>query len=308
MKVSKVKTVDLFAGFGGFSLGAEQAGASVAWAANHWQTAVDAHARNHPGTKHVCQDLRQADWTELPSYDLLLAAPACQGHSEASQPKRRKYHDALRATAWAVVDCAEVTQPKALIVENVPAFRRWKLFPVWRQALEMLGYELSEHLLTASHFSVPQRRKRLFVVGTRKPGYRFKAPWCVLEPPFGPCIDWNADVAWTRVRDATAAVRKRIAKGRRNHGQRFLTQHVTGHPGVGLDEPIRTITTQDQWAIVDGDHYRPLTVGENTLGMGFPADYAWPRGISRSDQIKGLGNAVSPPVAAKLVSSVAAHM
>ena len=48
-------------------------------------------------------DLRQADWTTLPEYDLLCASPACQGHSPASQPRRRLYHDALRATAFAVI-------------------------------------------------------------------------------------------------------------------------------------------------------------------------------------------------------------
>lgn len=36
------KVADLFAGFGGFSEGAEQAGAQVIWAANHWRTAVGA--------------------------------------------------------------------------------------------------------------------------------------------------------------------------------------------------------------------------------------------------------------------------
>lgn len=84
-----MKAIDLFAGFGGFTLGATQAGARVVWAANHWPLAVETHARNHAGTEHVCQDLRQADWTALPRFDLLLASPACQGHSQAAQPKRR---------------------------------------------------------------------------------------------------------------------------------------------------------------------------------------------------------------------------
>src|SRR5690242_5304548 len=95
--------VDLFSGAGGFTCGAAMAGVPVAFAANHWPLAVETHKLNHPTTQHVCQDLRQADWTALPKYDLLLASPACQGHSTASQPQRRQYHDAMRATAWAVV-------------------------------------------------------------------------------------------------------------------------------------------------------------------------------------------------------------
>lgn len=80
------------------------------YAANHWPLAVEAHAANHPETRHECQDLRQADWTSLPAHDLLLASPACQGHSTAANGARRSNggvaatHDALRATAWAVVD------------------------------------------------------------------------------------------------------------------------------------------------------------------------------------------------------------
>src|SRR6185295_18994598 len=99
---------------------------------------------NHPDTEHVCQDLRQADWTRLPAYDLLLASPACQGHSTASQPKRPLYHDEMRATAWSVGDCADVTNPKAIIVENGPAFFQWRLFPIWRDALIQLGYYVQE--------------------------------------------------------------------------------------------------------------------------------------------------------------------
>lgn len=45
-----MKAIDLFAGWGGFTLGAEQAGATVVWAGNHWPLAVEAHAQNHPRT------------------------------------------------------------------------------------------------------------------------------------------------------------------------------------------------------------------------------------------------------------------
>ncbi|MFZ4626660.1 MAG: DNA cytosine methyltransferase, partial [Rhodoferax sp.] len=75
--------IDLFAGAGGFSTGATMAGCSVVWAANHWQAAVTVHAANHPKTQHICQDLHQARWCDVPAHDLLLASPCCQGHSHA---------------------------------------------------------------------------------------------------------------------------------------------------------------------------------------------------------------------------------
>jgi len=290
-----MKAIDLFAGWGGFTLAAEMADVDVVWAANHWPLAVEAHALNHPKTEHVCQDLRQANWARLPRYDLMLASPSCQGHSEASQPKRAvdpRFHDAMRATAWAVVDCADVTTPKALIVENVPEFREWRLYSKWRECLETIGYHLTEHVLTASHHGVPQRRRRLFIIGTRRVA-KLTLPTPTPEPAFGPCINWNEGI-WKPVALAPHAVQERIARGRKRLGRRFITQHVTGHPGIPLDEPIRTITTKDQFAAVDGDHYRPLTVRETARGMSFPENYTWPAHASRRDMITGLGNAVCP--------------
>ena len=299
--------IDMFAGWGGFTEGATRAGANVVWAANHWDLAVEAHAANHPGAVHVCQDLNQADWSTVPDFDLLLASPACQGHSMASQPRRRAHHDALRATAWAVIDCADAHEPETIIVENVPAFARWRLFPAWREALVAMGYRIDELVINAALHGVPQRRNRLFVVASRR---RLDLGGLVegsgQETPFGPCLDLDDPAPWRPVVEAPPRVRERVAKGRRSHGDRFLTQHVTNHPGVPLDEPIRTITTGDQWAIVDGPMYRPLTVRECARGMGFPDSYKWPEHATRKDKIRGLGNAVPPAMAQALVERVAA--
>jgi len=48
-----MNVIDLFAGAGGFSTGALMAGCRVVWAANHWQSAVEVHAINHPGAAMV---------------------------------------------------------------------------------------------------------------------------------------------------------------------------------------------------------------------------------------------------------------
>lgn len=302
-----MRAVDLFAGWGGFTEGAGRVGVDVVWAANHWPLAVEAHRTNHPAAEHVCQDLRQADWTALPPFELLLAAPACQGHSTASQPGRRAYHDEMRATAWSVVDCADVTEPRAIIVENVLTFLRWRLFGVWRCALEQLGYHVSEHIVRASDHGAPQRRERLFVVATRRaaPIARGLAARARPELPFGPCIEWDVP-GWRPVSSSSAAVQERVRRSReRLREVRFLTQHTSDHMGVSLNEPIRTITTKDQWAIVDGDRYRPLTVRETARAMSFPDHYRWPESASRRDCMTGLGNAVPPALAAAIVSTVA---
>lgn len=302
-----MRAVDLFAGWGGLTLGAEQANVPVLWSANHWPLAVATHQLNHPQTQHVCQDLKQADWTTLPAYDLLLAAPACQGHSPASQPRRRLYHDALRATAMAVIDCADVTQPAALVVENVPAFTKWRLFDWWCDGLRKLGYQLDVRFLTASHFGVAQRRTRMFILATR-PGVHVPALTpSATEPPFAPLLETTVpDRLWTPVAAAPPAVRARIARSALRHGPTFLSQHTSDHHGVPLHEPIRTITTApSHWNLVDGDRYRALTGRELARGMGFPDSYHWPATASAADVTKGLGNSVCPPVARAVVEAVA---
>lgn len=301
-----MRAIDLFAGWGGYTTGAVAAGVDVVWAANHWPLAVDVHSRNHPGTLHVCQDLRQANWMDLPQFELMLAAPNCQPHSSASQPKRRGYHETMRATSWAIIDCAEVTRPKTILIENVPFFTRWKLYHLWRESLVTLGYQVQELHLTASRFGVPQRRKRLFIVASRKPlpdlARRMRGH--NVEPGFAGCIDWSAP-GWRPVCKTTRTARARIAKGRARCGSTFLTQHVTNHPGVPLDEPIRTITTKDQWALVRGNEYRPLTMRELARGMGFPDHYTWPDDLPRTKVHIGLGNAVCPPVGRALIEAAA---
>jgi DNA (cytosine-5)-methyltransferase 1 len=67
-----MNAIDLFAGLGGFTEGAEMAGVRVVWAANHWRAAVDMHSANHPDTEHACQDLHQTDWSQVPAHDLMM--------------------------------------------------------------------------------------------------------------------------------------------------------------------------------------------------------------------------------------------
>jgi DNA (cytosine-5)-methyltransferase 1 len=303
-----VKAIDLFAGWGGFTWGAQQAGVDVVWAANHWPLAVEAHRANHPHVEHACQDLQQFDWSLLPAYDLLLASPACQGHSQAAQPGRRASghvrhkHDELRSTAFAVLGCVNTTRPNQLIVENVPDFARWDGFRSWCQMLRDFGYNLQLLRVLASHCGVPQRRDRLFVIGDRHrvPQVEIKP---TAEPAFGPCISWDADVPWRAI-DERPRVLERVLRSRKRHGRRFITQHTRDHYGVPLSEPIRTITTKDQWGIVDGDRHRRLTIAEALLAMG-AGGMKLPN-ANREDIMRGIGNMVPPPVARVLIEQVAA--
>jgi DNA (cytosine-5)-methyltransferase 1 len=295
--------VDLFAGLGGWTCGAAQAGVRVAWAANHWRTAVDFHAANHPATTHSCQDLHQADWSRVPRHDILLASPCCQGHARA-RGKDRPHHDASRSTAWAVVSCAEYHRPAVAVVENVPEFLKWSLYPAWRSAIEALGYALSENVIDAADCGGGQNRVRLFVVAMRG-----RTPLVLPKPAQAPTpaerfIDFGAG-RWSAVvkpgrANATVA---RWQAGRLEHGERFVFSYYgQTRGGRSLARPIGTITTRDRWAVVDGDRMRMLSVTEARDAMGFPTTYRLPANGRVAMHL--LGNAVCPPAARFVVKQL----
>jgi len=60
------KFVDLFAGYGGASTGATNAGYDVVLAVDNWEHAVGVHQLNHPQTQHLCMELPPAEPLPLP--------------------------------------------------------------------------------------------------------------------------------------------------------------------------------------------------------------------------------------------------
>ena len=300
-----MRAIDLFAGAGGFSTGATMAGAQVVWAANHWPLAVEYHTANHPDAAHVCQDLHQAKWETVPAHDLLLASPCCQGHSKArGKANGNPQHDASRSTAWAVVSAAEYHRPKGLVVENVPEFLDWELYPAWLAAMNALGYTLAPHIVDAADHGVPQNRVRMFLVGTRSASpitLRLPRHDHVAATSF---IDFEAG-RWSQINrpGRALATLERIGNGRRSHGSRFLTAYYGNEKGGrSVHRPIGTITTRDRWAIVDGDRMRMLAAQECRAAMGFPTGYRLPQ--QHRSAVHLLGNAVCPPVARDVISAL----
>lgn len=283
---------DLFAGAGGSSHGAIKAGVKVVWAANHNPEAVRIHQANHPEIIHSCQDLHQADWSQTPYTDIILASPACQGHSR-SRGKERAHHDLLRSTAWAVVSAAEHHRSPFVVVENVPDFLKWELLPSWIDAMKRLGYKVRMHVLNSADFGVPQARERVFFTFALKCALVLTSPQR-RHVPAREIIDWNAG-EWTKVRIPGRAPRTlaQFISGRKRYGDRFLIAYYGAEKnGRNVDKPIGTIRTNDTFAIVKGDRMRMLSVDETRKAMGFPARYILP--VNVKDAREMLGNAVPP--------------
>lgn len=223
-----MNAVDLFAGAGGITEGAESADVRVVWAANHWSA--------------------------VPSHDLLLASPSMPGsfaRSRERAPTSRR--DATRSTAWAVVSCAEVHRPYAALIENVVAFTRWSLYPAWCEAMQTLGYTLSPHVLDAADYGIPQNRPPLIIVATRSKAPLPLRPRTGSQRPIGPHIEWDRG-PWRMIDKTLApATLHRIANGRRAFGECFLAPYYSG--GSGTHGP--------QYQAADRHHHNARPLGRN---------------------------------------------
>ncbi|WP_018875255.1 DNA cytosine methyltransferase [Thioalkalivibrio sp. ALJ8] len=300
-----MRAIDLFAGAGGFSTGASLAGCSVEWAANHWPEAVEWHSRNHPDVQHLCQDLHQADWSQVPAHDLLLASPCCQGHSRA-RGRNSPQHDASRSTAWAVVSAAEYHRPAFAIVENVPEFQDWQLYRPWELAMNALGYSVAPHVVDAADLGAPQHRRRLFLVLARTRSPIRLDLQRLQHRPAADIIDWQAG-RWTPIHKPgrAAATLARVQHGRQHFGERFLFSYYGNtRTARSLDRPIGTITTRDRWAVVDGDHMRMLTRHECRAAMSFPDTYQLPDNHRLAVHL--MGNAVCPQPVRQIITALQA--
>lgn len=301
--------IDLFAGLGGWSTGASMAGVDVLWAANHWPEAVEWHSANHPSTAHICQDLHQADWSRVPSHDLLLASPCCQGHSKArGKLSGNPQHDASRSTAWAVVSALEFHRPAGALIENVREFLSWALYPAWAMAIEALGYSIAPHLVDCADLGVPQNRERLFLVLTKsRSPLRLHLPR-LEHVPAATFLDFSAG-NWSQINKPgrSMATLRRVANGRQAFGERFVMPYYgkgSGTTGRSLERPIGTLTTRDRWALVDGDRMRMLTADEVLLGQSFPTSTRRPPQHALTVHLAG--NAVPPLAGAEIITALQA--
>lgn len=299
-----MRAVDLFAGAGGWSTGAVQAGATIVAAVNHWPRAIETHQRNHPDTVHRCEDAALIDPRSLPAFDLLIGSPACQGHSNA-RGGDLPHHDALRSTAWAVVHVADVRRPRLLLVENVPEMRSWSAYPHWRGALESFGYSIREHILNAADYGTPQARERLIVTGVLGgPALCIPRPLFPVHVSAGEVIDWSAP-GWRPWSGLCPKTRAKIEECCRRYGDRSLVRYngAATH-GRPITLPWGTLTTKPRFGIVRGDEMRMPTVAETAVAFGFPAGYVLTG--NQTEQLHQLGNAVPVQLARAAVAAALA--
>ncbi|WP_316227854.1 DNA cytosine methyltransferase [Bradyrhizobium sp. SZCCHNR3015] len=124
-------TIDSFAGGGGTSEGhVEALGRDPDIAINHDRYALAMHRINHPGTRHLVEDVVTVDARSMCDgrpIGLLWMSPDCKDHSKAKGGKPRDKN--IRGLAWAVFGWVKALpawqRPRVIILENVEEFEEW---------------------------------------------------------------------------------------------------------------------------------------------------------------------------------------
>jgi DNA (cytosine-5)-methyltransferase 1 len=191
---------DLFSGAGGLSMGFELGGSEVAYAAELKRDACSTFNAAHGG-EEIAESVDLAERAVRrevvnrikartgAGVDILLAGPPCQGFSTAGA---RSGTDSRNTLLWVPFDIARRVRPRALVIENVQGIlsAAGRTLPR-RIADEMRDLGMTPHMcvLRADEFGAPQRRTRVFFVGTRDAGWRPPEPVCVRFPKPGPLAD-----------------------------------------------------------------------------------------------------------------------
>lgn len=180
--------IDSFAGGGGASEGIKAAlGRDPDIAVNHDPMALAMHRMNHPGTRHLVQDVLVVDSVSMCAgqpIGMLWMSPDCTDHSKAKGGPPRRGADSTRGLAWAIVGWVKALpkwqRPRVIFLENVEEFAHWgplsedgKRCPVQKgatfkafvQAWRDLGYPAIEwRERRAWKAGAPTIRKRLYMI------------------------------------------------------------------------------------------------------------------------------------------------
>lgn len=334
------KVLDLFSGSGGLSLGFELAGFSVTDAVDNWQDALDTLRFNSRNTAVHRLDMgSQADLERLfeavERPDVIVGGPPCQGFSIAG---KRDPSDPRNLLYKGFVATISNFLPSAFVMENVPTISsptNKELFAEIIRDFQRLGYSVSSQVLLASDYGVPQNRRRMFIVGTREPlEFEFPRPrsekitaWEGISdlpnltvPEGSPYTEHPKSEYQASMRASSSGIFNHVATA---HDQK--TVHVISHVPDGgnyRDLPpelqgirnvniawTRLASGRPSFTVDTGHrhhfHYkynRVPTVREAARLQSFPDRFRFLG--ARTSQMRQVGNAVPPLLAAAVAKSV----
>lgn len=188
MENKKLKVVELFAGVGGFRLGLEKSNYEVVWS-NQWepstktQHASMVYEARFGKEHHSNEDISTVPTSEIPDHDILVGGFPCQDYSVATTLYNSKGLKGKKGVLWWSIHRIleeKKNKPKYLFLENVdrllksPATQRGRDFAVMLKSLNDLGYAVEWRVINAAEYGMPQRRRRIFILGYHKSSNVYK--------------------------------------------------------------------------------------------------------------------------------------
>jgi DNA (cytosine-5)-methyltransferase 1 len=183
-----IKTIELFAGVGGFRIGLENVknhnkNFNIIWS-NQWepsskiQHASQIYEKQFGGYNHSNEDISKVKVIDIPDHDMLVGGFPCQDYSVASTLKNSHGINGKKGVLWweiyRILQEKKDKAPKYLLLENVdrllksPASQRGRDFAIILSSLNTLNYAVEWRVINASEYGMPQRRKRVFLFASKK--------------------------------------------------------------------------------------------------------------------------------------------
>lgn len=334
--------VDLFAGCGGLTLGATLAACmagrrpSIRLAVDNWMPATDAYAHNFGriAEEILCADVVSVLDRDIPSLDLLVAGPPCQGHSDLNNLTRRR--DPRNELYLAPAEFAAKNRPQVVVIENVPSVVHSAQNVVGRARcrLHSAGYGCSERVFDTSELGIPQRRRRHLLVGVRGQDDEWVSDrletlaTTAQVPAVMPFLEDLQDqiderdpmFATTRLSSENKARISHLFKHdvydlpdqlrppcHRDKPHSYGSMYGRMRP----DLPAQTITSgfgsMGQGRFVHPTRPRMITAREAARLQGFPDYFTFGAGSSRTALREMIANAVPPALSAAVVMAVLAE-
>jgi len=301
-----MKIGSVFAGIGGFDLAFQRAGCHVVWQIEIDRFCLSVLNERFPDIKRF-KDIRGLKADDLDPVDLICGGFPCQDFSTAGR------HKGLAGSQsglwWEFHRIVAGLRPAWVVVENVVGMlssrRGWDMGAILR-SLGDLGYWWAYRVLDAQWFGLPQRRKRVFVVGHI--GDRTAPAKVLLEPEDCP---GNTAAGREEGYEFDGAFASSVGEvgGSGLKADTLVSHYFKGPTTAGRDSSVRNV-------LVDHVGVRRFTPLECERLQGFPDGWTCLCGAlgntsictcPHSPRYRALGNAVAVPVVAWIARRILAH-
>ena len=181
--VKNPKGISFFCGAGGCSLGFKQAGYSILYANDKDSAAITTYKNNFPDAICSNEDIDEVDFENVlrkigmhpGELDILIGGPPCQGFSTAGP---RFWDDPRNHLLKSYVRALKAIQPKWFLMENVEGLLTSNngiyIYEAAKAFID-LGYFIRIEKIYSQEYGIPQRRKRVLIVGNRL-GFEYNFP------------------------------------------------------------------------------------------------------------------------------------